>query len=362
MTPAHAPLDGARMRRALLLARRGWGQTAPNPMVGAVVVRDGKVIAEGWHARFGAPHAEAMALAIAGEGARGADVYVTLEPCNHFGKTPPCADALIAAGVRRVIIAVRDPNPEAGGGIAKLQAAGIAVETGVEEAAAAELNAPFLFTHTRHDRPFVTLKLALSADGALAPADRSQFWLTGDKARSLVHRLRAGADAVMVGIGTAVADDPALTVRYGKRPRIAPRRVVLDRTARLPLTGQLAHSARKIPVEVLATAPGTHRTDALERAGVRVIDAPSLDAHLQGLRERGVRHLFVEGGAAVAESLLGGGFVDRLIIFRAPTLLGAGALTPGTAVPPAEGSDTWSVVERRMVGEDQLTLYRSTSR
>jgi diaminohydroxyphosphoribosylaminopyrimidine deaminase/5-amino-6-(5-phosphoribosylamino)uracil reductase len=331
-------------------------------MVGAVVVRDGRIIAEGWHARFGEAHAEAMALQLAGEAARGADVYVTLEPCNHFGKTPPCADALIAAGVRRVVIAVRDPNPEAGGGIAKLQAAGIIVEAGVEEEAARELNAPFLFTHTRHDRPFVTLKLALSAEGAVAPGDRSQQWLTGDKARQLVHKLRAGADAVMVGIGTAVADDPALTVRQGKRPRVAPKRVVLDRSARLPLTSQLARTARKIPVEVLATEPEATRVEALERAGVKVHSAPSLDAHLQGLRERGVRHLFVEGGAAVADALVGGGFVDRLIIFRAPVHLGAGALVPGIAVPPDEGSNAWMVVERRMVGVDQLTVYRPTSR
>jgi diaminohydroxyphosphoribosylaminopyrimidine deaminase/5-amino-6-(5-phosphoribosylamino)uracil reductase len=264
--------------------------------------------------------------------------------------------------VRRVVIAVRDPNPEAGGGIAKLQAAGIIVEAGVEEEAAGELNAPFLFTHTRHDRPFVTLKLALSAEGAVAPGDRSQQWLTGDKARQLVHKLRAGADAVMVGIGTAVADDPALTVRQGKRPRVAPKRVVLDRSARLPLTSQLARTARKIPVEVLATEPEATRVEALERAGVKVHSAPSLDAHLQGLRERGVRHLFVEGGAAVADALVGGGFVDRLIIFRAPVHLGAGALVPGIAVPPDEGSNAWMVVERRMVGVDQLTVYRPTSR
>lgn len=362
MTPAHAPLDGARMRRALLLARRGWGQTAPNPMVGAVVVRDGRVVAEGWHARYGEPHAEAMALGRAGSAARGADVYVTLEPCNHFGKTPPCADALIAAGVRRVIIALRDPNPEASGGIAKLRAAGIEVVTGVEEGEALELNAPFVFAHTRHDRPFVTLKLALSADGGIAPADRSQVWLTGEESRRLVHRMRANADAVLVGIGTALADDPALTVRYGKRPRIAPRRVVLDRDARLPVTGTLARTARKIPVEVLAQDPPASRVSALERAGVRVHAAQSLDDHLQGLRERGVRHLLVEGGAAVADALLGGGFVDRLIIFRAPVLLGAGALTPGTAVPPDEGSDRWEVLERRTVGEDQMTVYRPMSR
>ncbi len=331
-------------------------------MVGAVVVRDGRIAAEGWHAQFGAPHAEAMALGIAGEAARGADVYVTLEPCNHHGMTPPCADALIAAGVRRVVVAIADPNRIAAGGIAKLRAAGIVVDVGVEGARAAELNAPFLFTHVRHDRPFVTLKLALSTDGAMAPSDGSQQWLTGASARRLVHKLRANADAVMVGIGTAVADDPALTVRHGRRPRVAPRRVVLDRTARLLLSSQLVRTARRVPVEVLASEPGLTRVEALERAGVKVHSALSLDAHLQGLRERAVRHLFVEGGAAVADALLGGGFVDRLIIFRAPVLLGAGALRPGTAVPPPEGSEQWGVVERRQVGDDQMTIYRPTTR
>jgi diaminohydroxyphosphoribosylaminopyrimidine deaminase/5-amino-6-(5-phosphoribosylamino)uracil reductase len=159
-----------------------------------------------------------------------------------------------------------------------------------------------------------------------------------------------------------LADDPALTVRHGKRPRIAPRRVVLDRQARLPLAGTLARTARKIPVEVLAAEPDASRAEALERMGVKVISAPTLDAHLQGLRERGVRHLFAEGGAGVADALLGGGFVDRLIIFRAPVPIGAGALMPGTAVPAPEGSDAWKVLERRTVGDDQLTIYAPASR
>ncbi|MBX3175480.1 MAG: bifunctional diaminohydroxyphosphoribosylaminopyrimidine deaminase/5-amino-6-(5-phosphoribosylamino)uracil reductase RibD [Gemmatimonadaceae bacterium] len=359
MTPA-APRDGALMRRALRLARRGWGQTAPNPMVGAVVVRDGQVVGEGYHARFGDAHAEAVALAQAGERARGADVYVTLEPCNHHGKTPPCADALVAAGVRRVIIAVADPNPEAAGGIDRLKAAGIAVDVGVEAEAAAELNAPFLFSHVRRDRPFVTLKLALSLDGAIAPGDGTQRWLTGEAARKLVHRQRAGADAILVGIGTALTDDPALTVRSGKRPRVAPRRLVLDRDARLPLKGQLARGARKVPVEVLTgeTAP-SERVEALRDRGVLVQPAASLESHLAGLRERGVRHLYVEGGAGVAGALLSAGYVDRLIIFRAPVLLGAGALAGlGTVVPPAGHGDRWTLVESSPVGDDLVSVYR----
>jgi diaminohydroxyphosphoribosylaminopyrimidine deaminase/5-amino-6-(5-phosphoribosylamino)uracil reductase len=351
------------MRRALLLARRGWGQTAPNPLVGAVVVRDGRVVGEGWHARFGEAHAEAMALRAAGAAARGADVYVTLEPCAHQGKTPPCADALIAAGVRRVVVAVADPNPEAAGGIAKLRAAGIEVVTGVLEAEAAELNAPFLFAHTRQDRPFVTLKLALSVDGAIAPADRTQVWLTGEGSRRHVHKLRAQVDAVLVGIGTALADDPDLTVRYGRRPRVVPRRLVLDRRARLPVTSRLARTVGKVPVEVLAEHPDPAHAAQLAAAGVVVRTAPDLASHLRALRESGVRHLLVEGGAGVAAALLRGRAVDRLIIFQAPVLLGAGALAGlGSFVPTAEGEDRWEVVERRAFGDDQMTIYRPATR
>lgn len=351
------------MRRALALARRGWGQTAPNPLVGAVVVRDGAVVGEGWHARLGAPHAEAMALEAAGASARGADVYVTLEPCTHHGRTPPCADALIAAGVRRVVIAALDPNPTAAGGAEKLRAAGIEVATGVMEEEAAELNAPFLFSHHRSDRPFVSLKLALSVDGAIAPAERTQVWLTGEAARRYVHKLRAQCDAVLVGIGTALADDPDLTVRYGKRPRTAPRRLVLDRHARLPLTSRLVRTAGKVPVELLAEQPDPARAAALAKAGVVVRTAPDLLAHLALLRASGVRHLLVEGGAAVAASLLRGGAVDRLIIFQAPVLLGAGALAGlGTFVPSAEGERRWEVVERREFGDDQMTVYRPATR
>lgn len=346
------------MRRALLLARRGWGRTAPNPMVGAVVVRDGQVIAEGWHAEFGGPHAEAVALAKAGERARGADVYVTLEPCNHTGKTPPCAAALIAAGVRRVIVAVRDPNPLAVGGIAALRAAGIAVTEGVETDAAAALNAPFLFAHRDPRRPFVTLKLAVSLDGGLAPGDRTQRWLTGEAARKEVHRLRADADGIAVGIGTAVADDPALTIRQGRRPRVAPARIVFDPQARLPLDGQLVRTARKTPTWVIGDVPVAGPAAALESAGVRVLRAAGLPAQLQLLRTAGIRHLMVEGGAGLAGALMNGGFVDRLIIFQAPVLLGAGALPAFGAVSPGMGApEQWRVTERRAFGDDLMTTY-----
>jgi diaminohydroxyphosphoribosylaminopyrimidine deaminase/5-amino-6-(5-phosphoribosylamino)uracil reductase len=351
------------MRRALLLARRGWGRTAPNPMVGAVVVRDGVTVGEGWHDAYGEPHAEAVALAKAGDRARGAEVYVTLEPCTHHGKTPPCADALIAAGVRRVIVAVRDPNPEAGGGIAKLRAAGIAVTEGVETDAARELNAPFLFAHTDASRPFVTLKLAVSLDGGVAPADRSQRWLTGIAARRHVHRLRANADAVAVGIGTALADDPALTVRYGRRPRVAPVRVVFDHAGRLPLSAQLVRTAKKAPAWVVTDGAPAQAIAGLEKAGVRRLDAQGLPSQLAALRSAGIRHLMVEGGAGLAGGLMSGGFVDRLIIFQAPVLLGAGALPAFGGVLPGSGApEQWRVTERREFGDDLMTTYAPAGR
>lgn len=352
------------MRRALALAERGWGWTAPNPMVGCVIVKDGTVVGQGFHAEYGGPHAEVVALAAAGERARGADVYVTLEPCAHHGQTPPCVDALIAAGVRRVVIAVEDPNPAAGGGIARLRDAGIAVESGVEEGAARDLNAPFLFSFSGEARPFITLKLALSLDGAIAAGTGTHQWLTGERARRHVHRLRANADAIAVGIGTALADDPQLTVRAGRRPRIAPRRLVFDPSARLPVGSRLARTARKVPVHVLASHPGEEARAALARAGVEVEVAGGIREHLARLRASlGVRHLFVEGGAGIAGALLSAGLVDRLIIFTAPVLLGAGALPAfGTVRPPPAEAGRWQVLAHRAFGDDTMTVYAPPGR
>jgi len=352
------------MRRALLLARRGWGRTAPNPLVGAVVVRDGLVVGEGFHAAYGGPHAEVMALAQAGTRARGADVFVTLEPCAHHGKTPPCTDALIAAGVRRVVYAVPDPNPLAGGGAARLRAAGIAVVPDVERAAAEELNAAFLFAHRGATRPWVTLKLAISLDGALAPGDRQQRWLTGDPARRHVHHLRAGADAVAVGIGTVLADDPELTVRYGRRPRVKPTRVVFDARARLPLDSKLATTAKRVPTLVLTSSAASGAASAaLERQGVQVLPADGTAVQLGALRALGVQHLFVEGGAGVAGALLNAGSVDRLIIFQAPVLLGAGALPAfGEVSSGAPSADRWRLIEHRRFGDDLMSVYAPVAR
>lgn len=350
--------DAAFMRHALALAERGWGQTSPNPMVGAVIVRDGEIVGEGWHARFGGAHAEVTALARAGERARGATVYVTLEPCSHHGKTPPCADALVAAGVRRVVAAVPDPHPVAAGGGARLAAAGITVVTGVEETAARELNAPF-FHAFGSDRPWVTLKLALSLDGAIADHHQSCTWLTNARSRAFVHHIRAGHDAVAVGIGTVLADDPRLTVRAAPAPRIPPRRVVFDRQARLPVTSTLVRSVDAAPVVVVAERPDPARSRALEEAGVRILRASSPGEALRALRGEGVQSLLVEGGTGIAGAFIGATLVDRLIIFQAPVLLGAGALNVFAAVPPALAREArrLTIVDRRAFDDDLMTVY-----
>lgn len=347
------------MRRALRLAERGAGQVAPNPKVGAIVVQDGVVVGEGWHARFGDPHAEVMALRAAGERARGATVYVTLEPCNHHGKTPPCTEALIAAGVARVVYAVADPNPEATGGARRLAEAGIAVDGGVLHEEASDANALFLGALSVRSRPFITLKLAVSLDGSLVDASRARAELTGPESRRVVHALRAESDGVAVGIGTALADDPALTVRDAPAPRLSPTRVVFDRTARLPLGGALVRSAREIPVLVVTDGSRPEAEAALRARGVTVMAVPSATQGLTALRDAGLRTLFVEGGAGLASALMEARAVDRLIIFQAPVLLGAGALPAFAALSTAEAAAVrLELRQRREVGRDTMSVYR----
>ena len=352
------PDDGVWMRRALALAERGWGHTAPNPMVGAVVVREGVVVGEGWHAHYGGPHAEVEALRAAGERARGATLYVTLEPCNHHGKTPPCTDAILASGVQRVVAACDDPSVVARGGAARLREAGLEVTIGVEEGPARELNAPF-FHALSSDRPFVQLKLALSLDGALADHTRQPGWLTGELARREVHRLRAGADAVAVGIGTVLADDPELTVRHAPPPRVAPTRVVFDTSARLPRTSRLVHTAGLGPVIVVCWAPEPAHAAALEHSGVTLLHAATSRDALVALRERGIRALLVEGGAALATALVQEALVDRLIIFRAPLVLGGGALNAFGTAPPTRAGDAprWRLVRTQRFEDDEMSIY-----
>ena len=358
---AAAPDDGAWMRRALALAERGWGQTAPNPMVGAVVVRDGVAVGEGWHTRYGEPHAEVEALRAAGERARGATLYVTLEPCAHHGRTPPCTDAILGAGVARVVAAVRDPNPVARGGAERLREHGVDVLVGPEQADALELNAPF-FHAIASDRPFVRLKLALSLDGALADATRRAGWLTGAPARAEVHRLRAGSDAVAVGIGTALADDPQLTARVDGVHH-QPRHVVFDATARLPLDSRLVRSARESRVLVVCWAPDPRHAAALEQAGVELLHAQSLSDALRALRARGVASLLVEGGAGLAASFVQEALVDRLVIFRAPIVLGGDSLNAFASMPSTtvDAAPRWRLVQVRRFGDDEMTVYKPPS-
>jgi diaminohydroxyphosphoribosylaminopyrimidine deaminase/5-amino-6-(5-phosphoribosylamino)uracil reductase len=327
-------------------------------MVGAVVVRGDAVVGEGWHAEFGGPHAEIVALEAAAGRARGATVYVSLEPCAHHGKTPPCADALIAAGVRRVVAAVEDPSPGARGGAGRLRDAGVRVDVGVEAAAACELNAPFFHAH-QSARPWIALKLALSVDGAISDAARSRGWLTGPPARAEVHRLRAGFDAIAVGLGTVLADDPSLTVRGRSVPRRAPVRVVFDDDARIPLGSTLVRTARDAPTTVVSRSAPRDRVAALTGAGVRVVEADDIEDGLRRLASDGIRSLLVEGGARLAGRLLERAVVDRLIIFRAPIVLGAGALNAFAHAPGISLADVarLPVLERRAFGDDTMTVY-----
>ena len=346
------------MRRALALARRGWGRTSPNPMVGAVLVRDGAVVGEGWHTAHGAPHAEREAMAAAGEKARGSTLYVTLEPCNHVGFTPPCVPALVEAGVARVVYAAPDPNPDARAGGDALRRAGVAVESGLEADASRDLNAAF-YHRFSNARPFVTLKLVVSLDGAIADASRRPGWLTGERSRRHVHALRAGHDAIAVGSGTVLADDPQLTVRGVRKPRVPPTRVVFDRRGRIGAESRLVKTAGRVPTLIVTSDPPPAGVVALAAKGVGVVPATTLAEGLAALRRHGLGSVLCEGGAAFAGALLADGAVDRLVIFRAPVVLGAGALLAFGAVPATilSAAPRWRLVEQRRIDDDEMTVY-----
>ncbi len=345
------------MRRALQLALRGWGRVAPNPLVGAVVAQGEEVLGEGWHAEYGGPHAEVQALRAAGTRATGATLYVTLEPCAHHGKTPPCTNAILAHGIARVVFAAADPNPQARGGAEVLRASGVELSWGVEEQGTWDQNAPFFHRFAGTKRPWIALKLAMSLDGAVADAYGRSKWITGELARRETHRLRAQFDGIGVGSGTALADDPQLTVRGLVPPRCAPARVVWDRRLRLPTDSRLARTAGEIPVWVVtgATAP-EERCSALEDMGVRVLRSRDLGDGLRGLWNHGVGSMLVEGGAHIASALLSGGFVDRLYLFYAPLLLGAGAVRAFGALAAAsvESAARWRMLPTEQFGPDTL--------
>jgi len=357
------------MQLALTLGRRGQGRTWPNPAVGAVVVNDGIIVGRGWTQPGGRPHAEPVALAQAGEAARGATLYVTLEPCSHVGKSPPCTDAVIAAGIKRVVSAIEDPNPEvAGQGHARLRAAGIMVDVGLYALEAARDHAGH-FARVRDHRPHVMLKLAVSRDDKIAGAERKQVTITGEAAKARMHLLRAQSDAILVGIGTVLADDPLLTCRLPGMEARSPVRVVLDRALRMQGNSRLVRSARATPLWVmtsdLAEAPAATMLGA---AGAEVIRLETtamprsgldLQAVLHALAEKGITRLLVEGGARVASSFVSAGLVDEFWLLRGPDNIG------GDGVAALEGLPLTSLTQSpglrirasEKLDQDILTVY-----
>jgi diaminohydroxyphosphoribosylaminopyrimidine deaminase / 5-amino-6-(5-phosphoribosylamino)uracil reductase len=357
------------MALALTLGRRGLGRTWPNPAVGAVVVKDGVIVGRGWTQPGGRPHAEPVALARAGEAARGATLYVTLEPCSHVGKSPPCADAIIAAGIARVVSAIEDPNPEvAGQGHARLRAAGIAVDIGLGAAEAAHDHAGH-FRRVRDKRPHVILKLAVSSDDKIAASGHKPVSISGQAAKARVHLLRAQCDAILVGIGTVLTDDPLLTCRLRGMAARSPVRVVLDRSLRIPGTSRLVHSARETPLWVmtsnLSEAPAAMKLGAAGAQVIRVATTtappPGLDlkAVLQTLAEKGITRLLVEGGARVASSFVAAGLVDEVWLLRGSNPVGADGVPALEALPLSvlTGSPAFKLRASETLQKDTLTVY-----
>ena len=359
--------DHAFMGIALALARRGHGNAAPNPSVGCVLVREGVIVGRGWTQPGGRPHAETEALKRAGDRARGATAYVTLEPCAHHGRTPPCAEALIAAGVARVVVAIADPDPRVdGGGIEMLKAAGIEVATGVRAAEAEEATAGFLL-RIREGRPLVTVKAATTLDGRIATTTGESQWITGELSRALGHGLRARNDAILVGGQTALADDPSLTCRLPGLEGASPVRVVLDGQRQLPLSHGLVATARETPTWIVTRAGvETARLDAYRAAGAEVIEVPSGNGSYPDLREvmaalaaRGITRLLVEGGGRVIAALLEADLVDRIVWFRAPVVIGGDGIPVAAAcgVRDLDGAPKFVKVSARPAGPDTVEIY-----
>lgn len=358
--------DEKYMRLALSLARKGIGRTSPNPLVGAVVVKGGAIVGRGYHHRAGAPHAEVLALRQAGKRARGAALYLNLEPCDHFGRTPPCTPTILAAGIQRVVAGMRDPNPlVAGRGIRRLRRAGVKVEVGLLEEECRELNAPFC-KYISTGRPFLILKTALSLDGKVATPSGDSRWISGEASRRYVHRLRSAADALMVGIGTVLKDDPLLTVRLPRfNPAGHPLRVVIDTRLRIPLESQIVRTAAEFPTLVATTqAAAAEKIRRLREKNVEVYVAPrdrrgrvNLREVMRALARREVVSVFLEGGPALNACALSEKLVDRVLFFYAPKIVG-GERAPGAVGGPGAArvrdAQPVKILRIRRMGPDLL--------
>lgn len=359
--------DADFMKMALALAERGLGQVAPNPAVGCVIVRDGLVVGRGWTQPGGRPHAETEALARAGDLARGATAYVTLEPCAHHGRTGPCAEALIEAGVARVVGAVADPDPRvAGKGFAMLEKAGVEVDEGICFEQARHLNEGF-FRKVKDERPLVTLKIASSADGRIATKTGHSRWITGERARKHGHLLRATHDAIMIGSATAIVDDPSLTCRLPGLERRSPIRIVADGRLRLPLTSALVREARETPLWLLTLADSdADRRAAFLSCGVELIDVPTgadglmdMKAAMKILAGHGLTRVLIEGGSRLASSLVRSHLVDRIEWFRSSTIIGGDGYPAIAAfgVERADAAPKLTLTASLALGEDTLSSY-----
>lgn len=355
------------MLAALNLARRGLGRVWPNPAVGCVVVKQGAVIGRGWTQPGGRPHAETEALARAGAEARGATAYVSLEPCAHHGKTPPCADALVTAGVARVVAAMEDPDRRVSGrGFERLRRGGVDVSVGVCAEEAADMNAGF-FSRILEGRPLITLKTATTLDGMIATHDGESQWITGEHARRTAHMLRATHDAVMIGSGTALADDPRLDCRLPGMHARSPVRIVIDGRLRLPLTSALVRDARELPTWIVTIEGNvSERIDAYRLCGVEIIETPAgpsgtldLAAALQALAKRGLTRILVEGGATLTAALMQARLVDRVVWFRASSIIGGDGIPVSAPFGVAKLDQAPRFVRRRLVdlAGDALETY-----
>ncbi len=352
------------MALALALGRRGLGRTWPNPAVGAVIVKDGVIIGRGWTQPGGRPHAEVEALRRAGDAARGATLYVTLEPCSHHGKTPPCADAVIAAGISRIVSALEDPNPEvAGEGNARLRRAGIAVEVGIGADEARRDHAGHILRFTAR-RPHVLLKLAISADGKAAAAGRKPVAITGEEVRARVHLLRAQSDGIMIGIGTALADDPMLTCRLPGMEKYSAVRIVADSLLRLPLDCRLVESARETPVWVVCGMQAPEAAEfALLPRGAEVLRSPKssdpldLKDALEFLAAKGITRLMVEGGPTLAAAFIAADLVDEAILFHSQTVVGPDGIDALADIAMTVLTQRLRLVGSEPVGPDRQDSY-----